>query len=146
MRDPIDRTLSAYNHYLQCLPESKHWGNWSPDKTLYENLNKTRPFGAFNSTNYPEVLKSYLKHFPKDRIHIIIQERLLSNPDQVYKQLFKFLEVRDVKIDNNSRHSRKPGHGRNRYGEKTVEWLRGYFHDQNNQLFDLLGYQIDEWL
>lgn len=103
VRNPIDRAYSAFNHYLQVYPESKNWGKWYPTKSFVENC---RLCADFTKINYQYIISEYLKYFDKENIHIIFQENLKKLPQQEFKKIFKFLNVKEEKITSQIIHSR----------------------------------------
>lgn len=139
MRNPVDRAYSALNHYRQIYPESKDWGVWFPDKSLLYNLKHGT---SFNCLPYTKAMRAYLEYFPKEQVHLIIQEQLQTNPQEIYDGIFNFLGVGSFPIEN------KPVHARD-YEEALTPQQRQevieFFRDDVADLEEFLGYKIEEW-
>lgn len=96
LRNPIDRAVSAYFHYMKMglLPirdpnkglkdiiENKHSLKYPKSKTILEN-------GL-----YYKHLNNYLKLFKREQVLILTLDEVKKHPSKVTKILYKFLGVR----------------------------------------------------
>jgi hypothetical protein len=139
LRNPLDRALSAFNHYLQVMPRSVSWGNWNPNASFSQNL---KIKGAFGDLNYAHVLKTYIRLFDRSQLHIVIQEQLHTNPQPEFDKIFKFLGVETQAIKNTIVHSRPHKHQLSILDRVELSKL---FVCQVNELYDFLGYTIADW-
>lgn len=140
LRNPIYRAYSAYNHYMQLLNQNIKFGDWKPDKSFIWNFEKYET--AFDR-NYISCIKNYESVFPRKLIHIINQEKLKSDEFQSeYDKLFNFLNVKSHFMIN------KPAHVRTYkvpISKKEIEFLKDFYKTPVQNLFDYLGYEIEEW-
>ena len=84
LRNPIDAAYSMY------------WKAFSVDErtraiTFEEKLKRDQRL--INGGLYFEQLSRYTTLFPRENLHVIIYEELTANPEEHFKQLFKFLNV-----------------------------------------------------
>lgn len=92
LREPVARALS---HYLmdfslglvKYTPE-EIWNNGKghPDTGLYFQQ-------YFEISDYLPQIKQYLKVFPRNQIHFILHEELITNRDQVISEMCRFLSI-----------------------------------------------------
>tara|TARA_B100002019_G_scaffold287579_1_gene299767 strand:- start:157 stop:939 length:783 start_codon:yes stop_codon:yes gene_type:complete len=140
IRNPIYRSFSAYNHYIQLAEEGIKWGNWEPNKTFLFNL-KNHPYSFIS--NYYEEISLYIEAFGKNNIHILIQEQLDSNNFQnQYNNIFNFLKIEHHPINNQKIHARN--YSRSIY-PKEKEYLYELLKDDVEKLFNLIGREIQAW-
>jgi len=140
IRNPMDRAYSAYNHYCQIFPRSMEWGDWNVDKSFMWNLRNSK---AFTELIYVDAIKNYEKYFSKDKMYILIQEKLTKNPQEEYNKLFDFLGVGHHLIENKIYHSRKKN---KELTEDERQICKKIFEREVNELFDFLGREITEWM
>lgn len=100
-RNPIDRLYSQYHmdkrygfenlDFLDAVfrPESERIalsiGNF---KHIYGN-------NYIGESLYEEALKRYLEYFSREKMHIVIFEELINNPQNELRKIFKFLKIED---------------------------------------------------
>lgn len=84
LRNPVDRVISSFffrNRFDKQITER------DPDSALrekYENV---------DGSMYSRPLRKWLKHFPRERIFVMVLEDLASSPEEKTKELFSFLGV-----------------------------------------------------
>ncbi|RPG65049.1 MAG: hypothetical protein CBC02_008160 [Flavobacteriaceae bacterium TMED42] len=140
LRNPIYRAFSAYNHYMQLVEDGVKWGNWNHKKSFIYNIENSRYTFI---RNYFFTIDSYIKCFGKNKIHLIIQERLNSDDFQMqYDNLFEFLEIRKSSIKNKQCHKRNYDRAMT---QKEKDFLYEFFKKDTEKLFNLIGYEIKEW-
>jgi hypothetical protein len=143
IRNPVDRAYSAYNHAMQLYNETnKTWSpNYDPTKSFLENIQEYNSFYL----NYASVLRIYQKVLTREQILVVSQEKLNNNKEskKEYAKIGKFLGVPDGQFSNKKVHVRnKP-----RMLTKTeIDFMKNKYKDQNQDLFDWLGYEIKSWL
>lgn len=91
---------------------------------------------------YYEQLNSLFKHFPKQNIFIGISEHILKNKQTEYNKIFSFLNVAPLKADFENRFIGNPSQA---ISNSTFDLLKQVYSKPNEALFNLLGYEIDEW-
>lgn len=82
MRDPIERAISHYWHNTRQNAEFR-----SPLRAIKEN----EEFRAFG--DYARQLRPYLEHFDRDAIYVTTFERLVSRPEDVTAEIFRWLAL-----------------------------------------------------
>ena len=142
MRNPVDRTISAYNHYMQVLPESKDWGNWNPKKSLIWNFKRNNTFKI--QGEYLNHIKNYLKYFKGTQILLLIQEKLKDENQyqNEWDRICDFLDIKRRKIEQSYHHSREKTEN---IGAADIEKIKEYFRPLNKKLFEFIGAEIKEW-
>src|SRR5579872_4174355 len=88
IRDPIDRLLAQYTEVLADYESVR------PFQEILPNIAGDRA-GYIQLSCYHLQLTQYLKVFPRDAIHIMILERLKSDPRSELRKLFRFVGVDD---------------------------------------------------
>lgn len=133
-RNPIDRLYSQYHmdkrygfenlDFLDAVfrPESERialsLGNF---KHRYGN-------NYIGESLYNEALKRYLEYFSREKIHIVIFEEIISNPQNELRKIFKFLKIEDQTdlIDLNVNQGASKVYTRN---QSLIRWYVRYFSD-----------------
>jgi len=104
LRNPIDRIVSAYYHYIKT--------GFLPPVHINKGLKKVLSGGWV--TEYPRSvelveygmyykhLKRYLKYFGKTKIKVIFHSNIKKSPKNEIKKICKFLDVSKESIPNNS--------------------------------------------
>lgn len=88
LRDPVDRAISAYHHWLKKNSDLSPF--WGLKKTAQE-LPKMR---ILEYGFYAKYLEFWLKYFDKENIHVsIFEEDVIKNPDAAIRELYSFLEL-----------------------------------------------------
>jgi hypothetical protein len=95
LREPVDRAYSAYMHLVRLrLEEVRREKGFEP-LWWYKEL----------SLYYKQV-KQYLDVFGVERVKVVLYDDLCTNPEQVVRDVFVFLGVReDVPIDTSARYN-----------------------------------------
>jgi tetratricopeptide (TPR) repeat protein len=108
LRNPVDR---AYSHYHHALRNHSNYHDFleavSPDITegynsfrnlreQYENLQSD----YIRHSLYVHPLQEWMKVFPKSNFLILRSEDLYSNPTELMKKVFNFLELENYNIEN----------------------------------------------
>jgi hypothetical protein len=138
IRHPVDRAYSAWNFYNQ-NPQSRGKNPWSqlPFRESFRTYSDLRDRGL-----YADQLRHLLELYPRERVHIIVAERMRADPDGTYARLLGFLGLQPAPIALRSTHQRM-------YDEpmdpETRRELLELFAVPNRDLFDLLGQNIPEW-
>jgi hypothetical protein len=85
IRDPIDRLLS-YTHAQHLWPTSRSLNA--------ARLESEQPLYIYGSSYFMQ-LSQYLKVFPRELIHVVVNERLNTRPRETLQQIFRFIGVDD---------------------------------------------------
>lgn len=103
-RNPADR---AYSHYL--MSKFNGFETASFEEVMAENAAfdkettaKKRRFSYKARGNYGAQIKKYLQLFPKESMHFVLFEELVSDQKkEVYASILEFLQVEDHELDFN---------------------------------------------
>jgi len=168
LRNPIDRAISHYFLFLDSWKKGRRhvildgnipWKEWKEDKSLDEVIDdeiegriSNRHLKILNKGRYAEQLKEYYKYFPKKQLFIIQSEKYFETPIKVYADLLEFLEIspfKPVKFEHRNPyiHDDKNDTGKGIYPVKieTRQRLIEYFKPFNQELYKLLGYEMEGW-
>jgi hypothetical protein len=142
LRNPIERAISAYYHYvrLNLLPlDSLNIGfkkilNGKYKETKYNKVaNSIIDFGLYHSC-----ISRYLKYFNKKQFFFILLEDIKKNPEIIEKKLIKFLGAEPIKLYNNRLYkyiqSKKSNQGV--YSKKRLKFYRFYIKRAANFKFE----------
>ena len=102
LRDPVRRALSNWN--MRVAKGKIDLGEGSTadafDRLLDEYAARhdraapvPPPWDIVHRGRYAEQLRSLLRHYPRAQVSISITERLATNPDPVYREIYDFLGV-----------------------------------------------------
>ncbi len=95
LRNPVEKAFSQYFHLVRDQREHLDF----LDALAAENERREAGWSDFwryaESSLYTERLKHYLSLFGQGKIKVLLFDDLVSNPDKVMRDLFRFLEVRD---------------------------------------------------
>jgi Sulfotransferase domain len=89
IRDPVERILSDYVQNVESrgsAPERR------PFKQILNTIEEEK-HQYIECSSYFLQISQFLKVFPRESMHIVILERLQSNPASVLREVFKFLDV-----------------------------------------------------
>jgi hypothetical protein len=151
LRNPIDRAYSAWNHFNQITDEARSWG-WKEmpfrEAIFQGNVpvidHRRNPVmrSLLDSGDYISKIKHLLQYYSRDKIHILIAERLRANREGEYAKLLAFLGLPPSPAPFQDDHVRE-------YPEPLDpdlrEYLASYYAESNAELFAFLGEEIAEW-
>lgn len=82
LRNPIERMVSAYLHWVAEGREER-----PIDRAFEEDLN------YLHMSRYAYQLERFLEHFPRERVQLVISERLRDERAAVLDEIFRFIGV-----------------------------------------------------
>ena len=147
LRDPVTRMYSQWNHHrdsrneLPGLPNYITFLEWM----LESKKNMSVLQNPYNRGMYAKQLKKIVNKFGRENLYVTISERCKKNPLEEYNKIFNFLGVSEL---SESEKKYKNIHKRSyvtTMQEKERDYLIEYFKPYNEQLFEFLGYEIEEW-
>ncbi len=148
LRNPVDRAFSAYKHYTRSYPRSRNWDWLLPGRSFEDNLQAEEftgyPLGFLYRGRYADQLESIFRFFPREQVKIVIFERFVADPAAYMEDIVSFLGGLPV----NNRVCFTPlnvGKYESGMDEATRRALKEYYSHFNEELFEILGYRIDEW-
>jgi hypothetical protein len=92
---------------------------------------------------YFEQLNSLYKYFPKENIYIGISEQIVKDKQTEYNKIFSFLKVAPL---NSHFENRFVGKSSQTISKKTHALLKQVYAKPNEALFNLIGYEVNEWI
>lgn len=152
LRDPVTRMYSHWNHNRVANERQRHHNYVAFDEYIskkkhsFSNPFNSGPYNPYNRGKYVEQLKNIVEKFGKEKLHVVISERCKGNILEEYNKIFNFLGVSEL---SESDIKYKDVHMKpyvTTMQEKERDCLREFFKPYNEQLFEFLGYEIDEWL
>ncbi len=146
LRNPVDRAYSAWNHFNQAI-ERTHLRGWEVmgfEQALERGVREQKGVftGLFAKGMYGLQINHLLQFYPRERIHIIITERMYRSSQDEYQKVLAFLGLaqNDQAIENrNVRSYPQP------MREETRARLEEFYRPHNELLFKILGERIPEW-
>lgn len=150
-RNPIDRAYSNYRwskmngfetlSFKEAVKtEEERVRNLSPE------LQRIQPYSYLSRSVYAGHLKAFMDCFPKDQLHFIKYEDMISGPQPVLNKLCKYIGVEPFKntiTDHNyPNQSQKEDIG---ISPELRSSLASYFEPFNKQLGQMIGENFDVW-
>jgi hypothetical protein len=146
LRNPIKRAYSQWNMNVKEFRENRTFEECVNINITNLNEPKTYENSIYHYVQrgfYMEQIFRFLSVLRnKDNLLIIISERLDNNPEEEYKKIYKFLDVKNMKIDYTREHV---GSYKNEMNKKVETKLKNVYKKENERLFKFLGYEIPEW-
>ncbi|MEO1144575.1 MAG: sulfotransferase domain-containing protein [Cyanobacteria bacterium J06638_22] len=138
LRNPIDRAFSRYNDIRIDEPERI---NLSFEEVIARGI--ANPDHFLKNGLYAMQLRPFFEHFPREQICLVVQERLESRGPLEMDILLSFLGLTPGSIElqrfnANAYELRISTETRNR--------LRDFYQKPNEELFQLIGFSIPEWV
>jgi len=141
LRNPVRR---AYSHWNMSVDRSRK--DWST--SLFHNCTFEEAIEKFDGVVgrgfYIDQIKSLLKFYPREQVHILIFERLRKNMKKEHNKIWAFLGVKKFYSPSfgDKYNTRKYSKSMRKETEKRLYKL---YEPYNKRLFDFLGYEIEEW-
>jgi len=152
LRNPIDRAYSQFNlsvkekteklDFEQAILEEMSrlkMENIGENEKKLEFPNKYRHY--IKKSLYAMQLKPWFDIFPKENILVLSTEEFRNNDDKIYNEIFKFLNIPEIKIKNKE-HMEKGEYSP--MSKETRQELYEFFKKYNTELFELIGKKF-EW-
>ena len=154
LRNPTERALSQYFHAVRrdgetldiktaleseetrIGPELEKMVN---DPDFQSELVQLRSYKQRGL--YLEQLERYWKRFPKEQMLVLCSETFFSQPEEVLKQVYRFLELDYKPIANLE--PQNIGSNKTRVEPEIIEYLNDYFASPNEALFKALDRRFD---
>ena len=144
LRDPVERATSYFKASRE-LRTIKAPSALIAGKQHAQHIVTLKNYSYLHFVNrgfYVDQIKTFLKYFDRSQLHISIFERMKINPYLEIVSMFNFLEVdrasfKKVKINKTHTDLKSENYLR--------ENLKDFYTQKNEELFKLLGYEINEW-
>lgn len=107
LRNPLERT---YSHWRMDSRAGYSLSNDFYQDVIYDFSLQDNKWGGKSNTYiqlglYSEQVKRYLDYFPKENIKIFFYEELENTPEVLKKDLYNFLEIKNINIDFKKRYN-----------------------------------------
>ena len=143
LRNPVDRAVSHYHHWVRRNQE-----NLSFEEAIDFKLAKIEQTQSLWNKHgnymcrgaYIEFIKKWMSIFPKEQFLILKSEDFYSNPEKVLTQVFNFLGLPDYKLKEYKKYN---SGSYSDIRESTRKRLRDYYQPYNQQLEEYLGRKFD---
>lgn len=142
MRDPVYRALSEWVHMQQVDAE---WSRWARGVPFHEALLLPEAAILLKKGCYFSMLQNLLRLYPRSSVHMCIAERVRAHPERAYNEMFEFLGVRNKTLAHREGIHSRQYDASDHLDQETKVFLRGYYKRENENLFNLLGYRVNEW-
>lgn len=149
LRNPIDRAVSHYYHWLSlkwelsCFEEAiQREIDQLEDQTIdfWTKLNDQTFQGYLAKGLYIYFLEKWIKVFPREQFLILSSEEFYANPDQGTTEVLNFLGLPEYHLSNYHQYNTRPYPS---ISEATRTLLNNYFQPYNQQLEEFLGMQFN---
>jgi len=98
-RNPVERAWSHYLHVKRLLIETESFARALELEQKRFRNNSDKWFTYFNDGLYYEQLTEWLKYFPRHNFQIIISEHYRGAKQSTLDELFRFLGVSKIEVD-----------------------------------------------
>lgn len=147
IREPIARAFSSWN--MNC---SKNREMASFDECIERNMGQldehrsygTAEFHYLQRGFYIDQIRRFQQVFPdQSSLLVVVAERIRSHPSGEYSRIFRFLGA-DPSFSFTAEDEHMGSYSSS-IGARVLQRLRTIYRPYNEQLYDFLGYRIDEW-
>lgn len=155
LRNPIDRAFSHYHHELRRKNEHLSLSEaldceeeriaGEREKLLTGTLQRSSPFLQFSYClrgHYAEHLETWLKHYPRKQMHVIISESFFSNRYETLQTTARYLEIPAFPNPHNLALAHYNIGSGTTPDHDVRKRLSDYFKPHNARLEDLLGLRL----
>ena len=146
LRNPITRAYSNYNMNKNKLGERI---NSFSDIIRYDY--KTNPLGIVARGIYINQIKNILEIYDRNELIILISEKCKQNVVNEYNKIFRFIGVREL-IETEFKYEKlknkkwkNAGNYTDEINEDDYMFLKKLYNPFNEDLYNFLGYEIQEW-
>jgi Sulfotransferase domain len=153
LRNPVDRAISHYYHYIKIELESLSFEEAiasEPErlKGEKEKIIANQNYYSYEYQHhsyltrgiYADQLPAWMKLFPKSQLLILKSEDLYTNPGDTYNSVLEFLGLPSHQLETYEKYNSTEYQ---RVGETVYEQLREYFRSPNQRLTQLCDRDFD---
>lgn len=138
LRNPVDRAFSRWNDIRVDRPDGDIKPFSKAANPEREKISHLLRLGIYA----PQVAR-YIETFGRDRIKVVIQERWASKPQETLDDVWRFLGLDPVPLEEVKRVHSNPYV--KKIGPKFRKKLEEFFRPHNAALYELLGCEVPEW-
>ena len=155
LRNPVNRAISSYYHYvrkgIETLPMreafSREEDRIREDKRRMEEDKhyfgyKHKHFSYLEKGKYADQVARYLNWFDAKQVMIIKSENMFANVQTLLDDVVDFLGVQSYNLNSDAKHN---SGGYKKVEEGVREELADYFRPHNERLYELLDIESPWW-
>ncbi len=154
LRNPVDRAYSHYQHVVrrghtdlsfedalefEQQVAGEEMKRLAADPTYRSQLHEWHSYVARGQ--YAEHLERWLKHFPRDRLHVVVSEHMFADPNVVLPEVARFLGLPPHSVENPEELVVR-GTYASPMNDSTRAQLVEHFRPHNRRLEQLLGREV----
>ena len=154
IREPIARAFSSWN-----MNWNKNRETASFDECIERNMGQLEEHRSYGTAEfhylqrgfYIDQIRRFQQVFPPDpdndksSLLVVVAERIRNHPVEEYSRIFRFLGA-DPSFSFEAEDEHMGSYCSSRaIGARVLQTLRTVYRPYNEQLYDFLGYRIDEW-
>ncbi|MFW6093628.1 MAG: sulfotransferase family protein [Pseudomonadota bacterium] len=139
VRNPITRAYSRYVDILEDEPSRLSGAGF--DEIVAKAIRYDQHW--VRNGLYSVHLQNVLARFPREAIFVVVQERMLSSPNDEMARLFKYLGL-DPPPPRSHQHVHQGIYG-SKMSARSRKKLREYFYRDVHMLREMLGDDLSEW-
>lgn len=157
LRNPVERAFSLYNAHINSGVEKIQSFKEAIDiedqrinndkELLHENkfhVAKDYKFFSYLARGrYFEQIENWFKYFDENQFIFIESSSFFKNIDQSLKQVFSFLNVKNIELDLTNIKAVNKGSYTNALDNDIKNALLEYFREPNQKLYELIGQSYD---
>ena len=140
MRDPVERSLSAFRYYHQ--NRGIDTGSMSDRKVL--QLLKSRLFAG--RSDYPSVIKKLSHCFPSEDVHYLFYENVMRDKQSALAGICDFLDIPSMALPDKTLNERVNTTVPQAFGQAVHKKLSAYYAEDKQVLAQRFGELPPEWL
>jgi hypothetical protein len=135
LRNPVDRTLSAYYHRLRNGQETRTF-----EETVRASLEGDPDSNRLSRNIYVDHLERWSTFFSEEQMLVVKSEDLFELPRETLKTVFDFLDLPDWEPEASDLGDRlNKGGYEQKMDPATRQRLQDFFEPHNQRLYDFLG-------
>ncbi|MGC3990119.1 MAG: sulfotransferase [Chthoniobacteraceae bacterium] len=156
LRNPTDRALSHYQHETRLGNETLSFDEAIArederlqglrEKLVAEPLAHLQPYQSFSYRArgcYLDQIAEWLRHFPREQMHITISEDFYADPASELKKVTDFLGLPPCPAKETGEFTKYNYAEYSEMNPATRQWLVDFFRPHNQRLEEFLGRKLD---
>lgn len=152
LRDPVDRAFSHYNQavrrgyetlaFEEALAKEAERLRGEREKLITGEVEKSLPFQHYSYRlrgHYMEQVEAWLRHYPRERLLVLISEEFYADPGREVKRVTDFLGIPPVALPRSEELEKFNQFPYDGMRPETRAELAAYFRPHNARLAEFLG-------
>ena len=151
LRNPVERAISHYHKNLRNGVENRPIMDAMKEEDefiakiheMQDYKSKAFRYYSYKSRGiYVDQLRKYLDYFPQEQMFILNSEEFFSSPSDSLSKLFDFVGI-DKDFKPADLNPVNVGTNRKKVDDEVFEYLKDYFAQYNEELYQLIGKRFD---